>query len=347
MKSVAPLPVKELCALLGVEAPASLDGVAITGVATLEKAKAGDLSFVTKEKFFRQAATSEATVLLVPRDFPADAGGRHIAVDNVMLSLISVLEHVHPAPARTSFQHPTAVVASDANIGEGVCFGPGGVLEEGVTIGAGTRIEANSFVGAGSTIGGDCWLSPSVTILFGTRIGSRVRIHSGSVLGADGFRFEFLAGRLRKIPQVGIVVIEDDVEIGANCTIDRAFLEETRVGARTKMDNNVHIGHNVVVGSDCVLVAQVGIGGSTRIGRGVMIGGGASLKDHITVGDGVRIGGRSAVQGDLAPGAQVIGTPAIDVKAYARFSTFYRNFGETWPKVRQMLADHERNRGDA
>ncbi len=146
---------------------------------------------------------------------------------------------------------------------------------------------------------------------------------------------------LVKVPQVGVVVIEDDVEIGANTTIDRASLAETRIGARTKIDNQVHIGHNVVIGTDCVIVAQVGIAGSVKIGRGVMIGGKAGIKDHITIGDGVRIAGNSGVQNNLPPGAEVMGFPAIPIKKYARFSNFYRQFDDHWKKLKTVLDDIE------
>jgi UDP-3-O-[3-hydroxymyristoyl] glucosamine N-acyltransferase len=261
-----------------------------------------------------------------------------------MLAVIRIIEHFHPTrPARVGI-HPTAVVDATATIGEGTEIGPKVVIEAGARVGARTRIEAGCFIGEGVEIGEDCWLSPNVTVLTGSHLGRRVRVYPGAVIGADGFRFEVLGGRLRKIPQVGRVVIEDDVEIGANATIDRAFLTETRIGARTKMDNAVHIAHNVEVGSDCILVAQVAIAGSTKVGRGVQVGGAAVMKDHITVGDGARIGGRAGVQSNLPPRAQVMGTPALDVKDYARFMHFYKNFGEYWDRLRAMLDDFEKRR---
>ncbi|MCC5876789.1 MAG: UDP-3-O-(3-hydroxymyristoyl)glucosamine N-acyltransferase [Candidatus Sumerlaeia bacterium] len=335
--------VADLCAALSIPVPDGLGEKIIHGVGTLESATGEEVAFVSKVKYQKEAASSAAAVILTPIDFPG-TDERFLPVNNVMESLLTIITMFHPTPKPESFVHSTASVAEDAELGENVFVGPGVVIEGGVRIGANTRIESGTFLGEDTSIGESCWISPNVTILEKTVIGNRVRIHPGTVIGADGFRYELISGRLRKIPQVGNVVIEDDVEIGANCTIDRAFLEETRVGARTKMDNSVHIAHNVQIGSDCILVAQVGIAGSTKVGRGVMIGGGAGLKDHITVGDGARIAGRSAIQGNVAPGAQVVGTPAIDVKSYARFSTFYRNFGDIWPRLRVMLAEFEKNR---
>lgn len=342
MKRSVSIPVPDLCAALGLPVPEGLEETVLKGVGTLEAATEEELSFVTKEKFHKEASQSQAALILAPRDFPL-TGSRYLLVQNVMETLLKVINLLHPPPSAESFIHPTAVVANPDALGENVFVGPGVVIEEDVSIGAGTRIEAGSFIGQGVEIGEDCWLSPNVTLLSDTVIGNRVRIHPGAVIGADGFRYEFLSGRLMKVPQVGRVVIEDDVEIGANCTIDRAFLEETHIGARTKMDNNVHIGHNVHIGSDCIIVAQVGIAGSTRVGRGVQIGGAAALKDHITIGDGARIAGRATVQGNVPPGAQVVGTPAIDVKTYARFTTFYRNFSDVWPRLREMLSDYEKS----
>lgn len=343
MKNAAPIRVADLCALLSVDVPDGLGDLRLTGVSTLEQAGEEDLSFVTRDKFHRDAENSRAGIILVPAGFKA-APPRFLEVPHVMGALLKVLEHFHPVPPAQSFIHPTAVVDGEARIGESVFVGPHVVVEKDAVVGARTRIEAGSFIGEGAQLGEDCWLSPNVTLLHHCLLGARVRIHPGTVIGADGFRYEMIGKRLAKIPQVGRVVIEEDVEIGANCTIDRAFLEDTQVGARTKLDNNVHVGHNVQIGSDCILVAQVGIAGSTKIGRGVQVGGAAVMKDHITVGDGARIGGRAAVQGNVAPGAQVIGTPAIDVRDYARFANFYRNFGQIWPRMREMLSDHEARR---
>lgn len=343
MKSSVTHKVSDICAALSIPVPDGLGDKVIHGVGTLGSATASEISFVSKAKHQKEAIESSAAVILAPSDFPGE-DRRFLPVNNVMESLLAVITMFHPTPKPEAFIHPAATVAEDANLGANVFIGAGVVVESGARIGSNTRIESGCFIGRDTTIGEACWISPNVTILHGTEIGSRVRIHPGAVIGADGFRYELISGRLQKIPQVGNVIIEDDVEIGANCTIDRAFLEETRVGARTKMDNNVHIGHNVEIGSDCILVAQVGIAGSTKVGRGVQIGGGAGLKDHITVGDGARIAGRSAVQASVGPGAQVVGTPAIDVKTYARFSTFYRNFGDVWPRLREMLTEYEKNR---
>lgn len=309
-------------------------------MATLAKAQPDQVSFVQKDRFASEAGNTKAGLLIADRS--AELSHPAIArVDNVMVAVVKALNFLSPEPVPESFIHPSAVVAESASLGENVYIGPNAVIDDQVTIGSGSRIEASCYLGSGVSVGDDCRLFANVTLLEGTQVGNRVRIHSGAVLGADGFRYELLEGRLQKIPQVGIVVVEDDVEIGANTTIDRAFLEETRIGARTKIDNLVQIGHNVVIGSDCVLVSQVGIAGSVKLGRGVMMGGKSGIKDHLTIGNGVRIGGHSAVQNNLPDGAEVLGVPAVGVKHFARYLRFYKDFPKHWEKLKALLDEKE------
>lgn len=334
----SPLTVRELCAKLKMEAPAARAERVISGMATLDRAAAEHVSFVQKEKHVEGARASNAGLILAPVGLAVDHPGV-IHLKDVMDGVLTVLEYFYPEPPVVAGVHATAVVAASASIAAGVEIGAGVVIEEGVLIDEGTCIGAGSFIGANSSIGGNCRIGPRVTILHGTRVGQRVRVHAGTVIGSDGFRYELTRGRLCKVPQVGIVVIEDDVEIGANCAIDRAFLNETVIGARTKIDNLVHIAHNVVIGSDSILVAQVGIAGSSRIGRGVTIAGQAGIKDHVTIGDGARIGGQSGVQSDIGAQEDVMGTPAIPFKDYARFVGFYRRFAQH--RKRQQDAPRE------
>ena len=329
--------VGELARRLGAEIPAGLGDRILSGISTLEAATGEQVAYVVKDKYLAAARASKAGVLIAPKKLELDRPDV-LRVDSAMESAIATLNFFHPEPIRSASIHPTAVVGENVKLGADVHIGPGVVIEDRVILGDRVRIEAQCFVGRDSFIGDDTWLSPRVTIMHETRIGRRVRMHSGTVIGADGFRIELIGGRLRKIPQVGIVVIEDDVEIGANSAIDRASMTETRIGARTKIDNLVHIGHNVVVGSDCILVGQVGIAGSTKLGRGVMVGGAASIKDNITIGDGTRVAGRSAVQNNLAAGSEVMGYPAIPLKDYARFTAFYRRFSRHWKKLQPLLA---------
>ena len=330
--SSSPITVRELCEKLNTVPPAGLEDRELRGMATLDRAMAEDVSFVQKEKFAGRAAKSQAGLLLVPKDLEVDHPAI-LPVPHVMSAVVDVLNYFHPDPPAEDSVHPTAQVSDSAVIGENVYIGPGVVIGAKTRIGSGSRVEALSYLGADVELGEGCRIFPRVTLLDSTILGHRVRIHSGSVIGADGFRYELIEGKLRKIPQVGRVVLEDDVEIGSNTTIDRAFLQETRIGARTKIDNLVQIGHNVTIGSDCILVAQIGIAGSVQIGSGVMIGGKVGIKDHVRIGNMVRIGGSSDVQNDVPDGAKVIGSPAVPVKTYARFIRFFKNFDQFWVKT--------------
>jgi UDP-3-O-[3-hydroxymyristoyl] glucosamine N-acyltransferase len=205
---------------------------------------------------------------------------------------------------------PAAMVAPDARVAPGAAIGALAVVESGAVIGSGTRVYPLVYVGAGAEIGEACILYPHVTVRDGVRLGHRVIVHAGAVIGADGFGYVFDGRRHRKIPHVGGVRIEDDVEIGANTTIDRAGFGDTVIRQGTKVDNLVQIGHNVEIGEHAMLVAQVGIAGSSRIGRGVMLGGQVGIADHVTVGDGVMVGAQSGIHADIPAGDKVLGTPA-------------------------------------
>lgn len=329
----------ELVTLVGGVLPPALDaGLTLKGMAPSTEAAADQVAYIQDSKRAGDLESCKAGLVLVP---PA-LEGRHpaaVIVPNVMEAVVKVLNAFHPSPAPVAFIHPTAVVDPTATIGANTFVGPLAVIEAGAIVGANCRIEAQAFVGEGATIGDGTRLHPRAVVMHGCSIGRRVEIHPGAVIGADGFRYEVINRRLTKIPQVGCVVIEDDVEIGANTTIDRAGLSETRIGARTKIDNQVQIGHNCTVGSDCVIVAQVGIAGSCKLGRGVMMGGGAALKDHVTIGNGVRIAGLSGVQHDLADGAEVIGNPAVPIREYARFVWFYKNFSAQWSRLKKAIGE--------
>lgn len=330
--------VRDLCARLKVEPPAGIEDRLLDGVSTLRNARPSQLAYVQKEKYAQAAHDSEAGLLLVTAKVKVERTDVVYLAD-VMDGVLTALEYFHPDPAPLSYIDSSASVAASVQLGKDVFIGPNAVIEDDVVLGDRVRVEAFAYIGAGTVIGEETRLMPRVSIMHGTEIGRRVLILSGAVIGADGFRFETTRGRLCKVPQIGRVVIEDDVEIGANTTIDRASLTETRVGARSKIDNAVHIGHNVVMGPDCIIVAHVGIAGSVRIGRGVMIGGAAGIKDHIELGDGCRIAGRSAVQHNVPAGVEVIGSPAIPLKDYVRFSYFYKNFAEQWGKVKALLKE--------
>lgn len=284
----------------------------IGGFASLESAGPGDLSFVTAARHVDAARRSAAAALIAPPGL--DLGGRPaIRVAQPYVAVAAVLRAFFPEPPAAPGVHPAAHVAPTARVAPDAAVGPYAVVAEGATVAARAVLHPHVFVGPGCRVGEDAVLHPHVVLRAAVTLGRRVVVHAGSVLGADGFGYAFDGQAHRKIPQVGRVLVEDDVEIGANVTIDRATLGETVIGRGTKIDNLVQIGHNTVVGADTIIVAQVGIAGSCRIGRRVVIAGQVGIADHTAVGDGAQIGSQSGVQRDVPPGGRVVGSPAIAV----------------------------------
>jgi UDP-3-O-[3-hydroxymyristoyl] glucosamine N-acyltransferase len=243
--------------------------------------------------------------------------------------------------------HPRACVDPAAHLEPNVGVGAAAVIEAGARIGTGTTVGAGAYVGRNVAVGDNCLIHPGVRLLHGVRLGSRVIVHAGTVVGSDGFGFVPTGNGHDKIPQIGDVVIEDDVEIGANCTIDRGTLGSTRIGRGVKIDNLVHIGHNVTIGENSVIVAQVGISGSTRVGRGVMLGGQAGVAGHVEVGDGARVGGQSGVTKSVDAGAVVSGYPAMDHDRARRLQAHLRRLPDLSEQVRKLearLRDLEKGR---
>ncbi len=338
---------QEIVQWLGGEAREPADaGVKYTGVATLAEAGEGDISFVVDDKAAAEARASRAGMLIVSR--ANDVSGRpRVVVENVWKAIAALLDRLHPPPSSSPGVHPTAVVAESARLAEGVSVGPYAVIGERCEIGVGTRIGPHCSLESGCRLGRDCRLVARVTIACPAIVGDRVLIHPGAVIGADGFKYELVDGRPLKIPQVGTVVLEDDVEIGANTTVDRAFLHETRIGRGTKIDNQVQIAHNVRVGAGCLMAAQVGIAGSTRVGNGCLIGGGAGIADGRTIGDHAKIAAQSGVYHDLEEGTAVIGSPCMPVKQYWRIVALWRRLPEMARRLKSLeprLTEKE-NRG--
>lgn len=298
---------------LGGRIDPSADGtVLITGVASANDAATGDITFFGNAKYLKQTLATRASAVLVPEDF------RHqlehavpVFVGSPSQAFAQVVEHFAPPMVRPPVGvHPSAVVADDARIDESASVGPCAVVESGAEVGARTVVGAGSFIGAGAKVGDDCLLHAGVCIRERCLIGNRVIIHCGAVVGSDGYGFEFKEGRHVKIPQVGIVQVDDDVEIGANTTIDRARFGRTWIQAGTKIDNLVQIAHNVVVGRHNLIVAQVGIAGSTRLGNYVTLAGQVGVAGHAEIGDHVVAGAQSGIPSDLPAGARVWGTPS-------------------------------------
>ncbi len=285
-------------------------GLPIRGVASLESAGPGDLSFVAAARHLDAARRSAAAAFIAPpgldlRPRPVIRVAQPYAAVAVALGVF-----FPPAPAAPGV-HPTAQVAESARVAAGASVGAFAVVGERAVLDRGVVVHAHVFVGPDCAVGEGSVLHPHVVLRERVRLGQRVVIHPGAVLGADGFGYVFAGDAHRKIPQVGAVVVEDDVEIGANVAIDRATLGETVIRRGTKIDNLVQIGHNTEVGADTIIVAQVGIAGSSRIGRWVVLAGQVGIADHVAVGDGAQIGSQAGVHRDVAPGARMIGTPAM------------------------------------
>jgi len=258
-------------------------------------------------------------------------------VDNPYLAFQKAVKLMRPELYRPlPGVHPTAVVSPAAQLGEDASVGAHCVVEAGARIGARTVLMAGCYLGAQATVGDDSLLYPRVTIREECVIGSRCILHPGVVVGADGFGFAFDAGSYHKVPQVGNVVIGDDVEIGANTTIDRATTDSTRIGDGTKIDNLVQIGHNVVTGRHCIIVAQVGISGSTRLEDYVVLGGQAGVAGHVTLGRGAQIGGQSGVSKSVPPGAKIFGTPAVALALYKRLNAYLKRLPDLFDRTRTL-----------
>ena len=285
----------------------------ISGISSLKEAQKGYISFVGNKKYASQVKDSAASAVLVDREFNlSDAAGKTVVVcENPNMAFAAVINMF--APPSVEYPpgvHPAAVVADSCRLGVNVHIGACAVIAEDVEIGDNTVIGPGCVIGQEVSIGSDSLLYANITIRERCIVGSKVIIHPGTTIGSDGFGFEAGPTGIVKIPQVGIVRIDDDVEIGANCTIDRARFGETRLKSGVKLDNQVHVAHNVEVGEFSMLIGQCGVAGSAHIGRGVIVAAKAGINGHITLGDGARIAGTAGVVKDVPPGATVIGTPA-------------------------------------
>ena len=289
--------------------------IKITGVAGIEEAKAGHLTFLANPKYASALrATSASAVIVGDQTEAAESRVALIKHPNPYLAFTRALElFVETRKRYPQGIHPTAVLGEGIKVEEEVHVGPHVVVERGAKLGRGTAVLAGSFVGEGSILGQNCLIYPNVTIRENVKVGNNVIVHSGTVIGSDGFGFAKDGQRHHKIPQVGGVQIGDDVEVGANVAIDRATLGVTRVGRGTKIDNLVQIGHNVNVGENCIIVAQVGIGGSTRVGDHCVLAGQAGLVGHIKIGKKVVIGAQSGVTKDVRDGTTIFGYPAREI----------------------------------
>lgn len=334
MSAGGPYTLGQLARALG----AALEGDAervVTGVAPLETAGPAEISFVTEARYLPLARSSRAGAFLVPSDL-RELPGPLLRTPSPHLALVALLKLFHPAAPLVPGTHPSALVAPGSRVHPDASVGAFAVIQRDAVVGARARIFPFVYVGEGAEIGEDSTVYPQAVIREGVRLGRRVIVHPGAVLGADGFGYAFDGDAHQKIPQVGGVLIEDDVEIGANVTIDRATLGQTVVGRGTKIDNLVQVGHNVEIGEHAILVAQSGISGSCRVGRRVVLGGQVGIADHVRIGDGVMLGAQSGVPGDIRAAGPYLGTPARPLVEARRLYAAMPRLPDLLRKVRAL-----------
>lgn len=309
----------------------------LSGVRTLERAGAGELSFCVRPGYRDQAARSRAAAILVAPELEEKLPGRTLlVVPDPQAALGRILASFYPVPEPEPGIHPTAVVAPGCEIDPTAAVGPYVTIGARSRIGARAELRSHAVVGRDCSIGAGSLVHPHAVLYDRTELGERVVIHAGTVLGADGFGYATRDGEHHKVPQVGRTVIESDVEVGALSAIDRATLEETRIGAGTKIDNLVQVGHNVAIGRRCLLCGQVGIAGSARLGDGVVMGGQSGAADNLEVGAGVQAAGRSAILQSVPAGRQVGGVPAIDLRRWRRQVAELERLGKLRRRVRAL-----------
>jgi UDP-3-O-[3-hydroxymyristoyl] glucosamine N-acyltransferase len=309
----------------------------IRGVSALGPATPGDLTFLGNLKYKSEVQATLASIVLLPTGFNGEPRPNQLFlhVDKPSVALSRVCSRIEQLlwPRPTPGIHRSAFIAPTARVADSATIGPFCVIEDGAIVGERTYLQAQVFVGREARIGDDCWLMPGGIIEAECVLQNRIRLQPGVVIGSDGFGYEFVAGRQEKIPQIGNVVVEDDVEIGANTTIDRARFSRTLIGEGTKIDNLVQIGHNCVIGKHCVLCGQVGIAGSTTVEDYVVLGGQAASAGHLTIGKGVKAGGQAGITGDVAPGTFVNGTPAIPYMLERRIAALRHRLPNLFKRV--------------
>jgi UDP-3-O-[3-hydroxymyristoyl] glucosamine N-acyltransferase len=306
-------------------------GVTIESVAGVDEAVSHALTFATDERYLAAALASKAAAVLVDASIaqPERPPKPLLVVENARYALARLLQSLRPSRPRGPFVHATAAIESTAALADGVYVGAHAYVGSGARVGRDTVIGAGAFVGDNVTIGESSWLHPHASIMEGCVAGDRVVLHAGCVIGSEGFGWAFIDGRLERIPQVGNVVLDDDVEIGANTCVDRAQTGSTTIGTGTKIDNLVQIGHNCRIGKHCAIASLTGFAGSTTIGDYVKVAGQVGTRGHMTVGSRVTIAGQSGVWGDVPDGVTISGNPARDHREDLRREVMIRKL----PKV--------------
>lgn len=308
----------------------------IVDVAEIQYAKEGEITFLHNPKYFRYLDSTQAEAVIVPEDFKGQYKNL-IYVKNPNYAFSILIRKFRPEPPLPEPGiHETAVVSERAEISSSAYVGPYVVIEEGVVVGDNVVVYGNAFIGKRVKIGKKTIIHPNVSIYRDCQIGENVIIHSGTVVGSDGFGFTQVEGKTVKIPQAGGVIIENDVEIGANCSIDRATVGNTVIGEGTKLDNLVQVGHNVKIGKYCFFAAQTGIAGSTVIEDYVMCGGQVGIAGHLHIGKNAKIAAQSGVSKDIPPGAKVFGYPARDAIKVNRELAYLSALPELFKKVKEL-----------
>lgn len=287
-------------------------GAIVASVAPLHRAGERDLTFLSSARYAPLLAERRAAVVLVTPELAGTPGGEQarIVLAGPQEALLQLLPRLYRQPDRPSGIHPTARLGRGVTLGEDVAIGPYAVVGDGASLGNRATVGAHVVIGEGVTVGDDCQLFPHVTLYPGARLGDRVIAHAGVRIGSDGYGYVFAEGAHRKIPHVGRCLVGDDVEIGANSTIDRGSIDDTVIGAGTKIDNLVQIGHNCVVGKLCLVMSQVGLAGTTRVGDGCVLAGQVGVAGHLVIGDAARVGAQAGVFGDIPAGETWSGYPA-------------------------------------
>lgn len=303
--------------------------------AKIEEGIAGALSFLSNPKYTHYIYNTQSSIVLVNKDFEPEyeIKATLIKVDNAYESLAKLMMLYEASLPKKQGIDPLASVATNAKIGNNVYIGAFACIEEGAEIGDNTYIHPHVTVGCNAKVGANTILYPNVTIYHDCRVGNNCILHAGSVIGADGFGFAPTENGYEKIPQIGIAILEDDVEIGANTCVDRATMGATIIRKGVKLDNLIQIAHNVEVGSHTVMASQVGIAGSTKIGERCTFAGQVGVAGHITIGDHVTVGAQSGIPGNTKSGTTLMGYPAIDPKQFARSAVIYKKLPDMYTEL--------------
>lgn len=312
--------------------------VTVNNFSKIEEGKPGTLTFLANPKYTSYIYTTNASIVLVNNDFVPEkpVTATMVKVFNAYAALAVLLDMVEKSKPQKTGIEPMSYIAESANLGNNVYVGAFAYIANNVIVGENVQIHPQVYIGDNVTIGNNVILYPGVKIYPGCRIGNNCIIHSGVVIGSDGFGFAPEGEEYKKIPQMGIVIIEDDVEIGANSTIDRAVMDATIIRKGVKLDNLIQIAHNVEVGANTVMAAQVGISGSTKIGEHCMIGGQVGLGGHITVGNNANIGAQSGIISNIKDDAKIIGSPAIPIKEFFRSSITFPKLPDMYRQLAQL-----------